>query len=168
MVKFQLENPIKRNWSKVNFEMNLTVAAKLIIGVKIQRIVVMTNLYFFSRMVTWDKVLFVRLLEQLLLTISNVTQLLLWPHWWRRGSVLAYGDRNPGIDSRHRLKFLSLLTNGEPSPPGGDTGLGWKARPFCPSQNVPSVKQNGRAFYPGPVLPPRADGSPFSAAVSAT
>ena len=43
MVKFQLENPIKRNWSKVNFEMNLTVAAKLIIGVNIQRIVVKTN-----------------------------------------------------------------------------------------------------------------------------
>ena len=54
-----------------------------------------------------------------------------------------------------------VITMGSHHRQRGDTGPGWKARPFCPSQIFPSVKQNNLAFYPGPVLPPRADGSPL-------
>ena len=49
--------------------------------------------------------------------------------------------------------------NGEPSPPGGDTGPGGYARLFWFTEEKIWLGQNGLAFYLGPELPPRADGS---------
>ena len=51
-----------------------------------------------------------------------------------------------------------MVTNGEPSPLGCDTGPGWWARLFCLGWNFFALAKNSLAFYPWPVLPPGDDG----------
>ena len=52
-----------------------------------------------------------------------------------------------------------LNSNGEPSALDSSTGPGWKARLFWLRRNYFLGDQNVLAFYPGPALPPKADGS---------
>ena len=55
--------------------------------------------------------------------------------------------------------------NGEPSPPGGFTGPGWKAKLFWFSRQNNNFKTKWDSFHPGPVETPSGWGLPIASSV---
>ena len=59
-----------------------------------------------------------------------------------------------------KLNLKTYCRNWEPSPLGGDTGPDDEFECFVLKYFF-ALDKNGLAFYQGPVLPPRTDGSTF-------
>ena len=77
--------------------------------------------------------------------------------------IWAPGSTAKARDSTSFQYFFGVCWHrriGEPSPPGGNNGHRWEARLFGFTKEKIGLGQNGLAFYPRSVLPPRADDSP--------
>ena len=79
-----------------------------------------------------------------------------------QGALDRLVDSKGAEENIKRFYFILTLTTleiGEPSPPRGDTGPGRSAILFWSIEKLFCLVKNGIAFYLGPELPSRTDGS---------